>query len=319
MGIFDFAKKKPDTNIEKVSKGPKASKEKIKCSKCGKISDKAFYDYPGKKKGSLEITQEEVLCSDCWSKVHQMSDTDPKKSADIILAMQLKDPKKLKAALKELDSTGSETDQTYYYTRANVLANMGQHEEALENYDDAILLDTHYIKAWYRKGWMLLGLATKAQLKTQKSLSMLHDSLECFENVITLESWMKDAIKYAEDSINSGQLNSDSFMQAVVKNGKDSWSPAALLTQTYALMVYANAKAGKITQEEGRKAQTHLVYSYMLLRCYPSIAAKMPSQQLNQQYFRLALPDFILPNVQSLLNVIEPRVVAHIGLQGERH
>jgi tetratricopeptide (TPR) repeat protein len=44
-----------------------------------------------------------------------------------------------------------------WYSRANILANLKQTDQALQCYDNALRLDSTYVKAWYRKGWIHFG------------------------------------------------------------------------------------------------------------------------------------------------------------------
>ena len=146
------------------------------CEECGRninFRSKKYYIYPAKKKGSLEITQATIICKDCISKYLTGSDKsglDKRKKAVILFAK-----KNFKEALKVLESVFDKESKSDWYSKGNILHNLGNAEEALECYDEALFLDTHYIKAWYRKGQTLL------------SMNKYMNSAKCFENVVELE------------------------------------------------------------------------------------------------------------------------------------
>jgi tetratricopeptide (TPR) repeat protein len=146
------------------------------CEYCGRninFRSKKYYIYPAKRKGSLEITQATIICKDCISKYFTGSDKselDKRRNALILFA-----EKNFKEALKVLESVFDKESESDWYSKGNILHNLGDVEEALECYDEALFLDTHYIKAWYRKGHVLL------------SMNKYMDSAKCFENVVELE------------------------------------------------------------------------------------------------------------------------------------
>jgi len=146
------------------------------CGECGRninFQSKKYYIYPAKRKGSLEITQAKIICRDCISKYLTGSDKrelDKRENAVILIAK-----KNFKEAIKVLESVFNEKNAGDWYSKGNILLNLGKSEEALKCYDEALFLDTHYIKAWYRKGHVLL------------SMNKDMDSAKCFENVVDLE------------------------------------------------------------------------------------------------------------------------------------
>lgn len=146
------------------------------CEECGQninFQSKKYYIYPAKRKGSLEITQAKIICKDCISKYLTGSDEselDKRQNIPILVAK-----KNFKEALKALESVFNKKSASDWYSKGNILLNLGNAQEALECYDEALFLDTHYIKAWYRKGHVLL------------SMNKDMDSAKCFENVVELE------------------------------------------------------------------------------------------------------------------------------------
>lgn len=124
-------------------------------------------------KGSLEITSATIICKDCISKYlssYDKSDLDKRSNMAILIAK-----KDFKEALEVLEPVFDKESESDWYSKGNILLNLGDAEEALECYDEALFLDTHYIKAWYRKGHVLFRMMK------------FMDSAKCFENVVELE------------------------------------------------------------------------------------------------------------------------------------
>ena len=146
------------------------------CEYCGRninFLSKKYYVYPAKMKGSLEITQATIICKDCISKYLTGSDkSEFDKRSNIAILIVKKD---FKEALKVLESVFDKENEADWYSKGNILLNLGDAGEALECYDEALFLDTHYIKAWYRKGHVLF------------CMMKFMDSAKCFENVVELE------------------------------------------------------------------------------------------------------------------------------------
>lgn len=148
------------------------------CEECGQninFQSKKYYIYPAKRKGSLEITQAKIICKDCISKYLTGSDSDKSeldKKGNVGILMFKKN---FKEALKVLESVFDKKSASDWYSKGNILLNLQKSEEALKCYDEALFLDTHYIKAWYHKGHVLL------------SMNKDMDSAKCFENIVELE------------------------------------------------------------------------------------------------------------------------------------
>jgi len=144
------------------------------CEYCGRninFLSKKYYIYPGKMKGSLEITQAKIICKDCISEYFR----PPRSDKTIMRLLTLFNEKNFKKALEVLESFFDKKCEGDWYSKGNILLNLEKTKEALECYDEALFLDTHYIKAWYRKGHVLL------------SMGKYMDSAKCFENVVELE------------------------------------------------------------------------------------------------------------------------------------
>lgn len=147
-----------------------------KCEYCGKnitFLSKKYYVYPGKIKSSLETTPATIICNDCINKYLSNSDKSGLDKMSNIAVLIAK--KEFKEALEVLDSVFDKQSESDWYSKGNMLLNLGKSEEALECYDEALFLDTHYIKAWYRKGHILL------------SMNKFVNSAKCFENAVELE------------------------------------------------------------------------------------------------------------------------------------
>jgi tetratricopeptide (TPR) repeat protein len=146
------------------------------CEYCGRninFLNKKYYIYPAERKGSLEITQATIICKDCISKyVSGRDKSDLDKMQNIVILIAKND---FKEALRVLESVFDKRSESDWYSKGNILQNLGKEEEALKCYDEALFLDTHYIKAWYRKGHLLFHMMK------------FMDSAKCFENVVDLE------------------------------------------------------------------------------------------------------------------------------------
>lgn len=131
------------------------------CNSCGKKIDtrtwltardprgKLAYIYPGNVHGSLEMTEEKIIHYDC---LHLTEHTAELTERRIELAELVIVKKDWARALSILDEIQDPLDQADWYTKGNMLRNLGRHEEAVKSFNEAIFLDTHYAKAWYRKG-----------------------------------------------------------------------------------------------------------------------------------------------------------------------
>ena len=225
MGILD------------VFKGGK--KVQINCQECGKLVEKSYYDYRGKKKGAFEITSEKILCEACFSKLHNKAHSPDNNgliaiSSKVILAMRNRDEKELKAALVAFDKIFNKDIAEDWYTKANIVANLHKYDESVKCYDEALFLDTHYTKAWYRKGAILFGLKKYV------------DAIKCFDNVMKLD-------------INN-------------KNEQRSWYTAALTFMAVSGLMEENKTPQELTASERMLLQN---YNQMLDTSEPNVVVQI--------------------------------------------
>jgi len=152
------------------------------CSACKKylwFFTKKYYIYPGKEKGSLDLCEEKYLCQKCFDASFNKKKEENargRKLSDFLLLMAKKN---YADALEMYDSIFDKDIPGDWYTRGNILANLGKRREALDCYNEALFLDTHYAKAWYRKGQILF--------ETKNFV----DAARCFENVLQLENYAR--------------------------------------------------------------------------------------------------------------------------------
>lgn len=152
----------------------------MKCEKCGKsllLFRKKFYDYGGKKKASFEITDAKTYCKACFYSFH----SDEERKAEVIGNWIIKmREQEYQDALKDLEKYFDKRRKDDWYNKGNILRNLKKDKEAIKCYDEALLIDTHYVKAWYRKGQLLY------------ENDRFVDAGKCFENVLELEKPMLD-------------------------------------------------------------------------------------------------------------------------------
>ena len=125
----------------------------VKCNTCKKsiFFGKKCYSYPGNKKDPLKITPEKVECWKCFTREMNKDERPTKITLEITSLMSKGD---YKEALKILNGIFDKNLQTDWYSKGNLLQNLNKRGEALKCYDQALKIDTHYTKAWYRKGWI---------------------------------------------------------------------------------------------------------------------------------------------------------------------
>lgn len=205
--------------------------------------------------------------------------------------------KDYKKALELLDKVKTIKGESYWYTKGNILANLHELEEALKCYDKALKLDPKFVKAWYRKGWALISLKEGDK------------AIDCFEKVISIEGWLQNAFKRGKSS-NDFNLTINTVIERVKGS---NWSQAALISQTYVLMVDANSKHGKISNLRRKKINENLVLAYLVLRAYPKIAPYLPNLT-SPEFLNKNMPDFIFQNFQNILNIIEPPIVVEFRI-----
>ena len=138
----------------------------------------------------LNITEAKPVCKSCMYEIaHQMSDAEEKIFKDLAVAMF---EKRYQDALDKLEEAYvDKKDDFYWYNRGNILNNLGKTDEALRCYNTALSMNTHYVKAWYRKGTFLMqkGVADNSE-------DTLMRALRCFVNVMRLndKDWQDAAM-----------------------------------------------------------------------------------------------------------------------------
>jgi tetratricopeptide (TPR) repeat protein len=77
--------------------------------------------------------------------------------------------------LQEIEKHFDKNRKTDWYNKGNILRNLKKDDKAILCYDEALFLDTHYVKVWYRKG------------QTLYENNKFEDARKCFNNVLELE------------------------------------------------------------------------------------------------------------------------------------
>jgi tetratricopeptide (TPR) repeat protein len=263
----------------------------IKCDTCGKklVFKKRYFIYPGGRKGSLKITDEKMVCMDCfiqYSSGINVSESDERPAFSRALVK-----KNYKEALRILDETFDEKNPSDWYIRGNLLKKLKKSpKESIKCYDEALLLDTHYIKAWYRKGHILFSM--------QKYL----EAAECFENVIELE----------------GGENINRILTG--------WGFSALFSCMMSWIYASNrlANEGKVKQRVSDSR------SKWIKKCYPLLTNVVPvyrDEAGDLKYVTLVPPnlginevvDYCHDNFHEILESIEPRIFSEFIERGHRH
>ncbi|MBU1644440.1 MAG: hypothetical protein KKA62_03360 [Nanoarchaeota archaeon] len=176
-----------------------------KCHNCDKkigILSKKYYIYPGNKKGDLTITEEKISCKNC---IFDIDDSEQDIRQEVVVLMV---GDKFKEALIKLNKVFNKESSSDWYSKGNLLRNLKKNLDALDCYDEALLLDTHYVKCWYRKGWLL------------KELKEYKKAAQCFSNVIELEksSLNENSIKvYGDENNYKYEINVWTFAAIISK------------------------------------------------------------------------------------------------------
>jgi tetratricopeptide (TPR) repeat protein len=142
------------------------------CYRCGaKIdNEKNSIIFPGRIKGSYEITDSKRLCNSCTDML------DDYKNAEIFAKFGiLLNEKRIKEAKEILKSVFNDKNYAHWYTLGKLCISEGSNSNALDCFDCALFLNTHYIKAWYRKGIIL------------SMNSNFEDASKCFKNILSLD------------------------------------------------------------------------------------------------------------------------------------
>jgi len=188
------------------------------CSNCNKkigFFSKKYFIYPGTKIGSFEITGEKIVCNGCLGNLlFPASKASDETFLNYVLFLA---NNKFDDALKELEKIDKRRPD-YWYNKGLFLKDRisdkiargklkyGSQEhlkktvDAISYFDEALLRDTHYTKAWYYKGRLLIDL------KQHKN------AIRCFENVIKLDPENKQRRKLGATLLIAGvYLNSKKY------------------------------------------------------------------------------------------------------------
>ena len=153
----------------------------INCPNCGKklsLFTKKFYIYPAQN-NKLKLADERVICKDCHTKsgceYYDNNDLEKIKKFTIDFTTC-----KFDRALKILESISNKDNKTFWYNKGLALRQktlemvskkikqvtqmadvkdkeiIDLYRESTKCFEKAILIDTHYTKAWYWRGRTLL-------------------------------------------------------------------------------------------------------------------------------------------------------------------
>jgi len=148
-----------------------------KCCRCGKLveNDCTSVKHPGISKGSYELTGPKPICESC---LNQMDDSDhTQELAELTICMT---ENKTDRAIQIVKSIFNKNNESHWYNLGNLYNQKGMIPEALECFDNALFLNTVYVKVWYRKGTILMD---------QQNFI---DSSKCFKNILILDPTNKN-------------------------------------------------------------------------------------------------------------------------------
>jgi len=157
-----------------------------RCSKCGRELSDAHQIHPSPEKDVLNITEGKPICKPCWDASHHIIDEkDHEREMQFGVAFTQKRFQDALNLMEEIHAGGVK-DAFYWYNRGNILSNLRKIDEAIDCYNTAIGMNTHYIKAWYRKGTHLYNKGVNTN--SEADLMRAH---RCFVNVMRLndEEW----------------------------------------------------------------------------------------------------------------------------------
>jgi len=145
-----------------------------RCIKCGSFRTiiSRSYIYPGKSIGSYEITEAQPICATCLAKMKEDESTHNEISQKMIRCIE---QEQYPRYLQLIDDNFNAENPSHWYNKGNALRNLQRFDEAIACFNQALVLDTHYIKAWYRKGQTLFYEDD------------YRDALRCFGNVVQLD------------------------------------------------------------------------------------------------------------------------------------
>ncbi len=151
----------------------------LECSNCGEgiLFEQKYENFPGEK-GSLDLTEAELLCEDCHPS-SELSKEQLEKLNELF-------PQSSHKALELFKEVFNQEMSSHWFNKGELLYDRSQ-EEALNCYNEALSRNTHNSEAWYRKGWIL---ANKNEFDR---------AAKCFENVAELEGMPEKELKAVEE------------------------------------------------------------------------------------------------------------------------
>ncbi len=259
----------------------------IKCAKTGKILrfyHKKYYIYPGKIKGSMEITDEQIISKEALDNLYPLKNNHEEgKTKVVIFSIE----KKFKEALNELERYFDERNPADWYTKGNIFTNLKRIKEAIKCYDECLFLDTHYIKAWYRKGWRFFGEGDYEK------------AVLCFENVIKLEE-------------------SKNKKERMIR---DDWLISAMFSCMISLILINNKliEKGKPSEKISKRAHDLINEFYPYFTC-PVLLQKDKIVSFNLWHLNeTQFVDYCLQNIDKILDIFEPPLIAEFISFGDKH
>lgn len=253
-----------------------------KCTNCKKniFLSKKYFQYRGKERGSLDITEEKIVCKDCNNKERKDEKLYEKAMMEVSVSFV---SKKFKIALNILNTVFNPTIESDWYTKGNILVNLGQVKEAIKCYDEALFLDTHYLKAWYRKGTALI------------SLKKYNDAAKCFENVVTLNPQNNERWTYP--AIFSCMIAKVLYNNELLSKGKGSKEISLDVANWIDMAHQVLSKPIQINDKTVTFAKGQI----------------STMEHINQ------FVDYCIANYQPILDALEPPIVVQFKTGNERH
>ena len=173
-----------------------------KCCRCGKPVGILWnsFTYPGKVKGSVELTDAQPICQSC---LDQRDDyTHAGELANVWTCLREND---FDRAVEIIKSFFNKNNEYHHYNLGHIYFSRGWLRDAMECFDNALLLNTHYIKAWYWKGHIF------------KNQGEFAEAAICFNNIRTLDLRNESGWRPASDFC--GMISLISLFNASVRNG----------------------------------------------------------------------------------------------------
>jgi tetratricopeptide (TPR) repeat protein len=174
------------------------------CCRCGKIVEKDCISvrYPGISKGSFDLSGPKPICQSCIDQFDDSAHTQ--ELANLVICITKNETDK---AIQIIKSIFNKNNETHWYNLGNLYFQKGMLPEALECFDNALFLNTIYVKVWYRKGTILM--------KQQNFV----DASKCFKNILILDP--KNEHGWNPASAYCLLLCSVVIHNTTVQNGKD--------------------------------------------------------------------------------------------------